>query len=227
MRMRRKKNLEERLAQCGSMILYFRTEDRNFKTAVLTKEYMNFSEIFGNSNPIYLEIGCGKGGFAIELAKQNPNINILALEKTSNVLVEGAEKAIEAGISRNLRFVSGGAELLQKYIEPHTIERIYLNFSCPFPKKQYANSRLTNPKFLNIYRDVLAQNAQIHQKTDNMHFFEYSIEQYTNCGYLLKNISLDLHNSSFEGNIQTEYEKRFSKMGMPIYRLEASAAKDS
>ena len=114
-----------------------------------------------------------------------------------------------------------GAEILTKYIKPGTIERLYLNFSCPFPKKAYENRRLTYITFLEIYKEILSPGAEIHQKTDNMHFFEFSIEQFTNSGYKLKNISLDLHNSNFEGNIITEYENRFSSQGFPIYRLEA------
>lgn len=221
MRMRRKKNLESRLEACGDMIIFFRCEDKNAKTTCEVKEYIDFSEIFGNNNPVYLEIGCGKGGFAIEFARRNPDINLLAMEKVANVVVEGAEKAIEAGVTKNLRFISGGAEYITKFVAPETISRIFLNFSCPYPKNQYANCRLTNINFLERYKQIIKHDTEIHQKTDNMHFFEYSIEQYTKAGFALKNVSLDLHNSSFEGNIITEYENRFSSMGMPIYRLEA------
>ena len=167
-----------------------------------------------------MEIGCGKGQFIFELAQKNPDINYIAVEVNRNVICSACEKAQEAGIS-NVIFMHCGAEILTKYIKPNIIERIYLNFSCPFPKKAYENRRLTYYKFLEIYKELLATGAEIHQKTDNMHFFEFSIEQYTNNGYKLKNVSLDLHNSSFEGNIVTEYEYRFSSMGMPIYRLEA------
>lgn len=120
-----------------------------------------------------------------------------------------------------MRFLHVGAEVLQKYIRPGTIGRIYLNFSCPFPKKAYENKRLTNVRFLTIYKDLLAPGAEIHQKTDNMHFFEFSLEQYSLAGYKLKNVSLDLHASGFEENIITEYEQRFLSQGLPIYRLEA------
>ena len=99
--------------------------------------------------------------------------------------------------------------------------RIYLNFSCPFPKKSYASHRLTHERFLKIYKPLLKENAPICQKTDNMHFFEFSLEQLSNGGFALKNVSLDLHKSVFEGNIETEYEHRFVSLGQPIYRLEA------
>lgn len=219
MRMRKKKHLEERLEKCDNIITLF-SDDANFITAIEKKEYIDTAELFGNDNPVVLEIGCGKGKFACELAKRNPDINVLALEKCANVLVIACEHAINESIS-NVKFLRVGAEYLEKYIKPESIERIYLNFSCPYPKKRYANHRLTNSRFLKSYASILKKGAQIHQKTDNMHFFEYSIEELTGYGFSLKNISLDLHNSDFEGNIETEYEQRFASLGMPIYRLEA------
>lgn len=219
MRMRKKKHLEERLADCNN-ILTLRSDDCNFLTAIEKKEYIDTEALFGNSNPVVLEVGCGKGGFACELAKREPNINILALEKCANVVVIAAENAKKNNLT-NLRFLHVGAEYLEKYLKPESIERIYLNFSCPYPKRAYENHRLTNPRFLKSYEALLKKGAEIHQKTDNMHFFEYSIEQLTGYGFALKNISLDLHNSDFEGNIETEYEHRFASQGMPIYRLEA------
>lgn len=219
MRMRKKKHLEERLASCDNIIT-LTSDDCNFLTAIEKKEYIDLSSLFGNDNPVVLEIGCGKGKFACELAKREPNINVLALEKCSNVLVIASEAAMSEKIP-NLKFLHGGAEYLEKYIKPESIDRIYLNFSCPYPKKRYANHRLTNPKFLKSYSVIMKKNAEIHQKTDNMHFFEYSIEQLTANGFSLKNVSLDLHNSDFIGNIETEYEHKFASQGMPIYRLEA------
>lgn len=219
MRMRRKKHLEERLAQCNNIIKLI-SDDCNFVTAIEKKEYIDLKELFGNNNPVVLEIGCGKGKFACELAKSTPDINVLALEKCANVVVIAAEKAMNEEIS-NLKFLHGGAEYLEKYLEPQSIERIYLNFSCPYPKNRYANHRLTNPRFLKSYDVILKNGGEIHQKTDNTGFFEYSIEQLSGYGFALKNISLDLHSSSFEGNIETEYEHRFASQGLPIYRLEA------
>jgi len=222
MRMRRKKNLEERLAVCeaaGKLKIIW-CEERNFEESVKTKELFNFEEMFGNSNPVYLEIGCGKGQFAVELAERDPNINILAVEKTSNVIVDAAEKVMERDIA-NLMFLRCEAEYLEKFIPPHSIERIYLNFSCPFPKKSYAPHRLTHHRFLRIYDELLAPHAEIHQKTDNKGLFEFSINELSEYGFTLKNVTLDLHASDFKGNIMTEYEKKFHEMGMPIYRLEA------
>ena len=217
--MRKKKHLEERLAKCDNVITLF-SEDCNVLTAIEKKEYIDFKALFGNDNPVVLEIGCGKGKFSCELAKREPGVNVLALEKCANVLVMACESAIKENIT-NLKFLHGGAEYLEKYIRPNSVNRIYLNFSCPYPKNRYANHRLTNERFLKSYAVILKDGAEIHQKTDNMHFFEYSIEQFTGYGFSLKNISLDLHNSSFEGNIETEYEHKFASLGMPIYRLEA------
>ncbi len=222
MRMRRKKNLDDRLAVCeaaGKLKIIW-CEERNFLESVKDKEYFSFSEMFGNSNPVYLEIGCGKGQFAIDHAKAHPDINILAIEKTSNVIVDAAEKAIAESLP-NLMLLRCEAEYLTKFIPPHSIDRIYLNFSCPFPKKQYAHHRLTHKVFLDIYREIMAPSAELHQKTDNQGLFEFSINSLSGEGFTLKNVTLDLHNSGFEGNIMTEYEKKFSEMGMPIYRLEA------
>lgn len=220
MRMRRKKNLEGRIEDCKNYIIFMDLEERNYKQAESLRCLIDYKEIFGNNNPVQLEIGCGKGQFACEIAKRNPNINFLAVEKSSNVIVDAAEKAQDNEIS-NLRFMRGGAEYLPCFISEKSIEQIYLNFSCPFPKKRYAVHRLTHHNFLSIYRNLLKDGAEIHQKTDNRQLFEFSLEEFSNYGYTIKNISLDLHKDNLEENIITEYEKRFSELGFPIYRLEA------
>lgn len=220
MRMRRKRNLDQRLADCKDKLFEIITDELNFEKAIQNKEYLDFDKIFGNDNPTVLEIGCGKGKFACEYAKAHPEQNVIAVEKYGNVIVEACERATEDGID-NLYFIKGNAEYLPKYIKDGSVERIFLNFSCPFPKNKYAIHRLTHHRFLSIYRLLLCEGGEIHQKTDNMHFFEFSIEEFSQNGFALKNVSLDLHRSGFEDNIMTEYEARFSSMGMPIYRLEA------
>ncbi len=219
MRMRRKKNLEERIAGFDNIISIPKVRD-DYRNIIADKEYFDFKKLFGNDNPVHMEIGCGKGQFIFELAARTPDINYIAVEVNESVISDACKKAQEAGIE-NVIFMKCGAEILTKYIKPASIGRLYLNFSCPLPKKANENRRLTNIRFLEIYKEILTSDAEIHQKTDNMHFFEYSIEQYTLAGFKLKNISLDLHNSDFVGNIVTEYERKFSSMGMPIYRLEA------
>ena len=188
--------------------------------AAQTKAYLNIKDIFGNDNPIHIELGSGCGKFACDLAQKNKDINIVAVEKNVNALVKGCERALKEDI-KNVVFFQCRAECLQRYFPSGSVERIYLNFSCPYPKKQQANLRMTGKNFLSIYKDILKKDGEIHQKTDNMGFFEYSLEQYSQCGYSLKNISLDLHNSGFKDNIMTEYEEKFVSKGMRIYRVEA------
>ena len=220
MRMRKKKYLDERLSAVSDILFISDIEDRNFSTANEKKEYIDFDEWFNRPAPYMLEIGCGKGGFAAEYARRNPDINLIAVEKDSNVIVSACEKVKQEGIT-NIRFMKCSAEYLPKYIKPDSIERIFLNFSCPFPKNKYASHRLTHPRFLNIYRERMKQGAELHQKTDNPRFFEFSVEALTGRGFALKNVSLDLHNSGFDDNIETEYERKFVSQGLPIYRLEA------
>ncbi len=219
MRMRRKKHLEEKIAACGNLIS-LPPVTRDYRLEVQEKAYIDFTQVFHNDHPLQMEIGCGKGKFICELAQLHPEINYIAVEVNPNVLCGACELAQQQGIS-NVIFLKCGAEVLTKYIRPASIGRIYLNFSCPFPKKAYENRRLTNVRFLMIYKEILSAGGDIHQKTDNMGFFEYSLEQYSLAGYKLRNVSLDLHNSGFQDNIVTEYEKKFSEQGFRIYRLEA------
>ena len=217
MRMRRKKNLENKLSNLNNLLIKY-SEERDYRKAAENPEYMDFYEIFRNDNPVHLEVGCGKGQFVYEIAKRNPDINYLAVEKNDNVIYAACKKCEELP---NVYFLNSGAEYLPKYIKPNSIGRVYLNFSCPFPKARYASHRLTATHFLKIYDRLMQKGAEIHQKTDNRQFFEFSIEHLSDYGFALKNISLDLHKSDFEGNIVTEYEARFSSLGFPIYRLEA------
>lgn len=225
MRMRKKKHAKERLDACRDLILPLSEHETDYRKAETNPAYYDVGKIFGNDKPIHLEIGCGKGQFIAELAKRNPNINYVAIEVCDDVAVLACERVKEAGLN-NVRFMVTGAEYLLKYFKESSVDRIYLNFSCPFPKARYAKHRLTSPIFLPMYKKVLKNGSEIHQKTDNMHFFEYSIERYSELGFKLQNISLDLHKSDFEGNIVTEYEQRFLDLGQPIYRLEAVNIKE-
>lgn len=220
MRMRKKKHLEKRLEAVNDYLLIAELPDLNFKTAKNNPRYLNFSDIYEKEQPLYLEIGCGKGQFIIEMAKRHQEYNFLAVEKVGNVIVSGAEEAKRLGL-KNLYFLQCNAEYLPCFLPPNSVSGIYLNFSCPFPKKAYACHRLTNRIFLKMYREFLKPEGEIHQKTDNQNFFEYSIEEFSASGYRLKNISLDLHKSDFQENITTEYEEKFVSQGLPIYRLEA------
>lgn len=224
MRMRRKKNLEEKILACGELLLRPRCESLNYDDEG-QNESLSLTEIFKNENPVILEVGAGKGKFAAELASLCPEINILAVEKDANVCVDAVESIRKAGV-KNAKVMQLRAEYLARILPEKSISRIYLNFSCPFPKNTYAQHRLTAPRFLKIYKKLLTDSGEIHQKTDNMKLFEFSLESFSQNGFALKNISLDLHNSSFKGNIQTEYETKFVSLGLPIYRLEAYIPKD-
>lgn len=221
MRMRKKKNLDNRLEQVGDYLLICRPESLDHRDAAQVQHLLDYAQLFGNQNPVYLEIGCGKGGFGCAFAQKHPEWNILCVEKTRNVLVQACETAQAQQLS-NIFFLCCAAEYLPAYLPEQSIAGIYLNFSCPFPKKKYAAHRLTHSRFLEIYKRVLMPGAHICQKTDNMHFFEFSIENLSEAGFTVSNVSLNLHASSYmEENIMTEYEAKFSAQGMPIYRLEA------
>lgn len=220
MRMKRKKNLDERIAASSDYLTIMKNESLNYNDAVKEDHLIDLTKLFGNGKPVVLEIGSGKGQFGCEYAKRNPQRNILCVERNRNVLILAIDRARAMGLD-NIRFLCGTAEYLPSYIDENSVEEIYLNFSCPFPKHRHIAHRLSNPRFLEIYKKILKPDGVICQKTDNMHFFEYSIEQFSACGFKLSNISLDLHNSNFEGNIVTEYENKFASRGFPIYRLEA------
>ena len=220
MRMRRKKHLEERLDQVAAQVINLRVDTIRFDADEAPK-YLDFGVLFGNDHPVEMEIGCGKGGFICELAARHPDVNFLAVELYANVLVSACETAQKRGLT-NIRFLSGNAEYLARFIPPHSIRRLYLNFSTPFPKKRQATHRLTHPHFLQMYKELLTPGASVIQKTDGRVFFQYSLEQMSACGYTLKAVSLDLHADGIEDNIVTEYESRFVAQGLPIYRVEAT-----
>mgnify|MGYP003312782738 CR=1 FL=1 len=219
MRMRKKKHLEDRLADVSGLYSNLWVDTVRFDADEAPK-YLDFAAIFGNDNPVHLEIGCGKGGFICELAARHPEINFLAVEVYANVLVSACEEAQDRGLT-NLHFLWGNAEYLDRFFPPHSIAQLYLNFSTPFPKKRQATHRLTHPHFLEMYRKILAEDAHVIQKTDGRVFFQYSLMQFSQCGYTLEDVSLDLHADGIEDNIVTEYERKFIEQGLPIYRVDA------
>ena len=149
------------------------------------------------------------------------------VSKILELVENSSSKKAKAENLTNIKFLDCAAEYLPSYLPAHSIGLIFLNFSCPYPKKSHACHRLTADRFLGIYKELMTDDAAIFQKTDNMHFFEFSLESFSKNGFELSNISLDLHNSDFEGNIVTEYEARFSSQGFPIYRVEARLKKDN
>ena len=209
MRMRRKKHREERMDCCRELVI----EDIfEFKS--------NLCDAFERVAPLHLEIGCGKGGFISELAKRNPDINYIAFEKNLDVLVLAMEKVKALGLE-NVRFVPGDAQALENLDEQQSVERLYINFCDPWHKWAHRKRRLTYERYPSIYQRFMKKEGEIHFKTDNRPLFEFSLNSFSDYGMRLRNITLDLHNSKFEGNIMTEYEKLFSEKGQPIYRCEA------
>jgi len=178
-------------------------------------------ERFHNTHPIHVEIGCGKGRFITTLAARHPELNFIAVELKAEVIYRAAQRTEQQEIP-NLCFVQYDAAKLAELFGGQEIERIYLNFSDPWPKARHYKRRLTYKQFLDVYKQVLKPGGEIHLKTDNEKLFEFSLNQFANEGFRLRNITLDLHQSPFaEENIMTEYEQRFSERGQRIYRTEA------
>ena len=223
MRMRKKRNFEARMDACGDLLLVQGANGiLNMKEAAENyRALIDFAGVFGNENPVALEIGCGKGGFVIALAQQNPNMNYLALEKMSNVILTPMEEVKNVGVE-NVRFLNIRAECLPCYIPENSLDCIYLNFSTPLPKLGYATQRLTHRNFLQVYKKLLKKGGRILQKTDDRDFFDFSLEEYKACGFALQNVTYNLHeNGNPEWNIVTEYEQKWVDRGLPIHRVEA------
>ena len=202
--------------------------DKNAKQIIENSKYIiknpeefkgKWKDVFNNDNHIYIEIGMGKGDFIIGNAIKNKNINYIGIEMYDTVISKALKKADDLEID-NLRFIRMDARLIEDVFF-HEIDLIFLNFSDPWPKNRAAKKRLTHERFLNRYESIFKNKKTIFMKTDNVKLFEFSIESLSEYGYKLKNISLDLHNSDYEDNIMTEYEKKFSEKGIKINRLEA------
>ncbi len=208
MRLRKVKNALDKLKQ---NTFYFIAEPKQYKGS--------WNTLFSNNHPIHIEIGCGKGQFISELARRTPDVNFIAIEKYDSVLLRALEK-IEAEKIENLRLILMDAKEIQEYFSTGEIARIYINFSDPWPKAAHQKRRLTYKTFLDSYRDILTDQGEIFQKTDNRKLFEFSLESFSRNHWYLSNISLNLHEDPVEDNIETEFEEKWSKLG-PIYRLEA------
>ena len=180
----------------------------------------HWAETFGRSAPLYVEIGVGKGGFLTELAAQSPDVNYVGLEAQQGVLYFAARKAAERGL-KNVRLVVFDAARLTELFAPAEVDRIYLNFSDPWPKARHAKRRLTSPLFLARYRAVLRADGELRFKTDNMGLFDYSLETMAAEGWHLSEVTHDLHALGEPDNIMTEYERKFSARGAKIGRLVA------
>lgn len=181
--------------------------------------------IFHNNHPIHMEIGMGKGKFITELAKQHPEINYIGVEKYSSVLVRALEKR-DALALENLIFVRMDAESVDEFFADGEIDKIYLNFSDPWPKDRHAKRRLTSISHLARYDKVLTENGDLEFKTDNRPLFDFSLEQLEEAGWIKDEVNFDLHkNGPAENNVMTEYEEKFYQLGNPICKLRAHRIK--
>ena len=188
------------------------------------KEYRGtWDQVFGNDHPIHIEIGMGKGQFLLALAKRNPDINYIGIERYSSVLLRALEKYDTEEFSEltNVRFICMNAMELPEVFEKNEVDKIYLNFSDPWPKARHARRRLTSTQFLAQYDKVLTPEGVVEFKTDNRLLFDFSLEQVEEAGWELLGVTFDLHHDEKmnEGNIMTEYEEKFSSMGNPIHKL--------
>ena len=181
-----------------------------------------WKDVFGNSNPVHIEIGMGKGVFITTLALQNPDINYVGIEKYSSVLLRAVEKQDELQLP-NLRFIRMDAENINEVFGKDEVDRIYLNFSDPWPKDRHAKRRLTSKQFFERYDGILKKDGIVEFKTDNDLLFQFSLEQVPEAGWNLDKFTWDLHNDEemVKGNVMTEYEEKFSSMGNPICKLIA------
>ena len=182
-----------------------------------------WKDVFGNENPVYIEIGMGKGKFVSTLASMNPEINYIGIEKYSSVLLRAVEKQDELQLP-NLRFIRMDAEAICDTFGKDEVDKIYLNFSDPWPKDRHAKRRLTSRQFFARYHEILKKSGVVEFKTDNKDLFDFSVEEVKESGWNLDAVTYDLHHDEVlnQGNVMTEYEEKFSKAGNPICKLIAS-----
>lgn len=210
MRRRKKKGSDEKLLSYQNYVI---KEDIDKLKGV-------WSNKFNNNNPIHVEFGTGRGKFITTLAKQNPNINYIAMEIKEEVLLKAVEKADEANL-KNILFIWGNVNSILDYFDKGEVSRVYVNFCDPWPKTRWSKRRLTHSNYLNKYKEILNDEGEVHFKTDNQDLFEFSLNEIASNDWLLKNISLDLAKNENIENVTTEYEDKFMSQGMKIYRCEA------
>lgn len=178
-----------------------------------------WQQIFGNGNPIHIEVGMGKGKFLYEMAKAHPDINYIGIEKYSSVLLRAVQKMEEEPVP-NLLFIRMDAEYIAEVFAKDEVDRIYLNFSDPWPKDRHAKRRLPSREFLARYDRFLKKDGMLEFKTDNRGLFDFAVQELSEAGWNPVKVTYDLHHDEemMQGNIMTEYEEKFSSMGNPIYK---------
>ncbi|CEA00900.1 tRNA (guanine-N(7)-)-methyltransferase [Jeotgalicoccus saudimassiliensis] len=178
-------------------------------------------EFFSTDQPLHIEVGTGMGTFITTLAQRNPDINYVGIELDKNVLIRVTEKVLELGLT-NVRLLLLDANTLMDYFNEDEVDKVYLNFSDPWPKNRHAKRRLTHSNFLTSYKQLLKQDSIVEFKTDNRGLFEFSLMSMNAFGMKFENLDLDVHDDEHEDNIRTEYEEKFSQRGHKIYWIQAS-----
>lgn len=218
MRLRNVKGSQEKILEDNYTIQTDGTDGGDYK-GLWAKEQ------FHNDHPIHIEVGMGKGKFILEMAKRNPSINYIGIEKYSSVLVRALDKRQELAVD-NLLFLRMDAEDIDKYFAPGEVAKIYLNFSDPWPKDRHAKRRLTSIQFLQRYERILTKNGLLQFKTDNRPLFDFSLEELQQAGWTLEDCTYDLHaDGPAPDNVMTEYEEKFYQKGNAICRLIAQGKK--
>jgi len=178
-------------------------------------------EFFSKDQPLHIEVGTGMGTFITTLAENNPDINYVGIEIDKNVMIRVTEKVVDLGLE-NVRLVLLDANKLMDYFNENEVDKVYLNFSDPWPKNRHAKRRLTHSNFLSSYKQLLKENSIVEFKTDNRGLFEFSLISMNTYGMKFENLNLDVHDDEPETNIRTEYEEKFSQRGHKIYWIQAS-----
>ena len=183
-----------------------------------------WQEVFGNQNPVQIEVGMGKGQFIMDMARLHPEVNYIGIEMYDSVLLRAVQKIeqLEEKLP-NLYFIRTDARNLPEIFGKEEVDRIYLNFSDPWPKDRHAKRRLTSRQFLERYDQILVKHGQVEFKTDNRPLFEFSLDETREAGWTLLAHTFDLHHDKqmMEGNVMTEYEEKFSSAGNPIHKFIA------
>jgi tRNA (guanine-N7-)-methyltransferase len=208
MRMRKKKNLKERMERCGALLEGSPESRRG-----------TWRELLPGAKELRLELGCGKGRFTCETAASRPDVLFVAMERVPDAMVTAMERAAAAGL-RNVFFIDADASGLDKFFAPGEVDLIYVNFCDPWPSRKHARRRLTSGGFLALYRDLLRTGGQIHFKTDNAELFRYSLLQFPAADFLPEEVTDNVHGDGVRG-VMTDYEEKFHGQGIPIHRCVA------
>jgi len=207
MRMRRMKNLESRMEKCAAYRVTKPAEHKGI-----------WRQLKADATALWVEVGCGKGKFTAETAEANPDVLLIAVERCREAMVVAMEKAQAMGL-KNVFFIDMDVANIEEIFDGFEIDRLFINFPDPWPRKKNAKRRLTHRSFLDKYCRVVRTGGEIHYKTDNAPLFEFSLEEFEACGLEVKNLTRNLHENGIVG-IMTGYEEKFHSLGTPINRCE-------